>query len=444
MTQTASNGSQVVWSTGQTHRLLDLARAQTGVRAMRSAIYAAQQELAAEEQKHLQRIADLEAELAQAKGALVHPAGAPTHAAVTDAVCQEVAQHLQDTCAAWDGIGMLDVREVVKQVQARTALAATAAAISEQESDHQSNEIDWDNLPEDPRERAMFDRNLDLYGGDPRVAIATSLSIWANTRGNGSFGLMCAVFANEVAKLHIAPTQAVEVPDEREGFEAWFLQKGSAHQLERNQTMGWYENLWANAGWEAWQARAALAASRAGVPASELGLTRERIAQIAATYFHQDETELGDMKTAIRVALREAASAATCLPADAPEAARTQATAALNAQAAPTLELTDEELTTIYKTANNEVGKARPLTTESIFKAMRAVAALTTARALGASRSSAPTLDTRRLGGWCETHLGPKPCWHCQQVEKREVVAGLPAEATPPLRTEPLKEGGAA
>lgn len=384
MSQTQQSSSPVAWSTGVTHRLLDIARAQKAVKPMRKAIYAAQLELAAEEQKHLKRIAELEAELAQAKKALTHPA------------------------------------------------------------------VDWDNLPEDPRERAMFDRNLELYGGDPRVAIATSLSIWANTRGNGSFGLMCAVFANEVAKLHIAPTPAVGVPDEREAYEAWFLQKGSAHQLERNQTMGWYENLWANAGWEAWQARAALAASRAaGVPASELGLTRERIAQIAATYFHQDETELGDMKTAIRVALREAASTATGLPtaapdASCPEAARTQATAALKAQAAPNLELTDEELTTIYKTANNEVGKARPLTTESIFKAMRAVAALTTARALGASRSSAPTLDTRRLGGWCETHLGPKPCWHCQQVEKREVVAGLPAEATPPLRTEPLKEGGAA
>lgn len=37
------------------------------------------------------------------------------------------------------------------------------------------------------------------------------------------------------------------------------------------------------------------------------------------------------------------------------------------------IEFTDEELTTIYKQANNEVGKARPLTTESIFKAMRAM-----------------------------------------------------------------------
>lgn len=70
-------------------------------------------------------------------------------------------------------------------------------------------EIDWDVLPEDPSERAMFDRNLELlYGGDPRVVIATSLRLWAETHGNGSFGAMCAIFANEVAKLHIAaPTQ---------------------------------------------------------------------------------------------------------------------------------------------------------------------------------------------------------------------------------------------
>ena len=32
----------------------------------------------------------------------------------------------------------------------------------------------------------------------------------------------------------------------------------------------------------------------------------------------------------------------------------------------------DEELTNIYKTANDELGKARPLTTDRIFKAMRA------------------------------------------------------------------------
>lgn len=133
------------------------------------------------------------------------------------------------------------------------------------------------------------------------------------------------------------------------------------------------------------------------------------------------EAELAQAKKALTP---PAAPEANC-----PEAARTQATAALKAQAAPNLELTDEELTTIYKTANNEVGKARPLTTESIFKAMRAVAALTTARTLGANHPSVPTLDSIRFGGWCDTHVSPKPCWHCQQVEKREVVAGNQLES---------------
>lgn len=40
------------------------------------------------------------------------------------------------------------------------------------------------------------------------------------------------------------------------------------------------------------------------------------------------------------------------------------------------MEFTDEQLTEIYKVANNEVGKARPLTTKSIFSAMRAIAQL--------------------------------------------------------------------
>ncbi len=67
------------------------------------------------------------------------------------------------------------------------------------------SEIDWDVLPENPGERARFDRQLSqLYGGDPRVFIATSLRLWAETRGSGFFGAQCAVFANEVAKMHIA------------------------------------------------------------------------------------------------------------------------------------------------------------------------------------------------------------------------------------------------
>ncbi|WP_322737120.1 hypothetical protein [Delftia tsuruhatensis] len=76
-----------------------------------------------------------------------------------------------------------------------------------------SSEIDWDVLPENPGERARFDRQLtQLYGGDPRVSIATALRLWAETPSSGFFGAQCAVFANEVAKLHIAAPAATAVP----------------------------------------------------------------------------------------------------------------------------------------------------------------------------------------------------------------------------------------
>ncbi|WP_353175728.1 hypothetical protein [Delftia acidovorans] len=74
------------------------------------------------------------------------------------------------------------------------------------------SEIDWEVLPENPGERARFDRQLtQLYGGDPRVFISTSLRLWAETRGGGFFGAQCAVFANEVAKMHLA-APALEAP----------------------------------------------------------------------------------------------------------------------------------------------------------------------------------------------------------------------------------------
>lgn len=92
----------------------------------------------------------------------------------------------------------------------RAAALAQAVAVPEVAC----AEVDWDQLPEDAGERAMFDRNLDLYGGDPRVVIATSLRLWANTRSTGSFGLMCAVFANEVAKMRLAaPAQGQHADD---------------------------------------------------------------------------------------------------------------------------------------------------------------------------------------------------------------------------------------
>lgn len=64
--------------------------------------------------------------------------------------------------------------------------------------------IEWEPMPEDACERAAFDRNLDLYQGDTRVAVATALRLWSAT-SNASFGRMCCVFANEVAKMHVAP-----------------------------------------------------------------------------------------------------------------------------------------------------------------------------------------------------------------------------------------------
>jgi hypothetical protein len=47
----------------------------------------------------------------------------------------------------------------------------------------------------------------------------------------------------------------------------------------------------------------------------------------------------------------------------------------LDTLTAPEWTPTDAELTTIYKTANNELGKGRPITTQRIFTAMRAMLA---------------------------------------------------------------------
>ena len=84
----------------------------------------------------------------------------------------------------------------------------------------QADPVDWDELPEDAHERARFDRNLKLYGGDPRVAIATALRLLANVGGNGSFGQMCAIYANEVAKMHITAPQAQPVDAQLERLQA--------------------------------------------------------------------------------------------------------------------------------------------------------------------------------------------------------------------------------
>lgn len=107
--------------------------------------------------------------------------------------------------------GTTTIRNLQAEVEKLTARIARAGAAPAAVAPA-SGDIDWDVLTEDPSERAMFDRNLGLlYGGDPRVPIATSLRIWAQTNGNGSFGAQCAVYANEVAKMHVAPP-ALEAP----------------------------------------------------------------------------------------------------------------------------------------------------------------------------------------------------------------------------------------
>ncbi|MEJ5125811.1 hypothetical protein WH367_07105 [Comamonas sp. MYb21] len=104
----------------------------------------------------------------------------------------------------------------------------------------QAEPVDWDELPEDASERAMFDRNLDLYGGDPRVAIATALRLWANTRGNGSFGLMCAIYANEVAKMHITAPQAQPA----DALDAETIKKAARYDwLRDNHVRAWNSRL---------------------------------------------------------------------------------------------------------------------------------------------------------------------------------------------------------
>ncbi|MBF5007635.1 hypothetical protein [Diaphorobacter caeni] len=74
--------------------------------------------------------------------------------------------------------------------------------------------IDWEMLPEDAGERNRFDRNLTLlHGGDARVAVTTALRLWAAAHSGRDFGLMCAIFANEVAKMHIAQASPADALD---------------------------------------------------------------------------------------------------------------------------------------------------------------------------------------------------------------------------------------
>lgn len=119
---------------------------------------------------------------------------------------------LRELPEAEDGTTTIrNLKAEVEKLEARIARLSRAGAAPAAVAPA-SGDIDWDVLPENPGERARFDRQLSqLHGGDPRVFIATSLRLWAETRGGGFFGAQCAVFANEVAKMHIA-VPALEAP----------------------------------------------------------------------------------------------------------------------------------------------------------------------------------------------------------------------------------------
>lgn len=94
------------------------------------------------------------------------------------------------------------VREVIGNLPAAPA-SGGAAPVAEGDNEEDPS-IGWEPLTEDAEERARFDQSLDIYMNDPRAAIATALEIWAKTHKGGSYGAMCAIFANEVMKLHRA------------------------------------------------------------------------------------------------------------------------------------------------------------------------------------------------------------------------------------------------
>ncbi|MDX4957278.1 hypothetical protein [Delftia acidovorans] len=121
-----------------------------------------------------------------------------------------VAWWLRELPEAEDGTTTIrNLQAEVERLKARIARAGAAPAAV---AGPAISEIDWDVLPENPGERGRFDRQLtQLYGGDPRVSISTALRLWAETPSSGFFGAQCAVFANEVAKMHIA-APALEAP----------------------------------------------------------------------------------------------------------------------------------------------------------------------------------------------------------------------------------------
>lgn len=60
--------------------------------------------------------------------------------------------------------------------------------------------VDWDEQPEDPDERRMFDLAAKTYGG-PLMAVAVALVIQSRMLPpQGSQSKWCAIAANEVAR----------------------------------------------------------------------------------------------------------------------------------------------------------------------------------------------------------------------------------------------------
>ena len=62
--------------------------------------------------------------------------------------------------------------------------------------------MEWQPLPENPAERAMFDSGTKLHG-DVRLNIAHMLRVFAFAQPGGSFAEQCRIMANEVAKLEL-------------------------------------------------------------------------------------------------------------------------------------------------------------------------------------------------------------------------------------------------
>jgi len=60
-------------------------------------------------------------------------------------------------------------------------------------------------IPEDDRERRLFDCATRTYGGDVRANINLTLRQFAKQRPGGSFAAICDIIANEVLQLHRWP-----------------------------------------------------------------------------------------------------------------------------------------------------------------------------------------------------------------------------------------------